>query len=185
MPLLVPGLLITGPRSEERGDEHEYGGGDGQRGLFLAAPYCKPTKGAAQASGGFPGAPGPWHQAPAEGAIPPLHVLPRYRLPALRSLGPRFLLWLRVCTKATRVRVTSRKAPLAGGGTKLGRMSPWAKSSAIPAAALVSVFVPGRLRRSCAFPMKTSTVPASTYRRASSTRLPESCQKDTGVGIWH
>src|SRR5207302_3839077 len=56
-----------------------------------------------------------------------------------------FLLWLRVCTKATRVRVTSRKAHMSGGGTKLGRMSPWANSSAIQAASRLSVFLPGRL----------------------------------------
>jgi hypothetical protein len=51
-------------------DDHEDFVGDGQRGLFLADPYFKPTKGAAQESGCFPGAPGTLHQDPAEVAIP-------------------------------------------------------------------------------------------------------------------
>jgi hypothetical protein len=84
IPLLVPGLLITGPRSEEMVDEHEYFVGDGQRGLFLADPSFKPTKGAAQEGGGFPGAPGTLHQDPAEGAI-------------------------RSCTRRLRIIISSRK----------------------------------------------------------------------------
>jgi hypothetical protein len=46
------------------------------------------------------------------------------------------------------VRVRSRQARIAGGGTKLGLINPCTSSSAIQVASLSSVFVPGRCRTS-------------------------------------
>jgi hypothetical protein len=88
-------------------------------------------------------------------------TLPSLQWVSARSLGTRCFLGLRVCPQATRGRVTSRKAPSSGGGTKLGGMSPWAHSAALQAASRWSVFVPGRRRRSGALPMSTATVPTS------------------------
>ena len=70
IPLIVPRLLITAPRSEKVVDDHEYFVGDGQRRLLLAEPHFKPPKGASQEGGRFPGAPGTLHQDPTQGAIP-------------------------------------------------------------------------------------------------------------------
>jgi hypothetical protein len=68
--LSVPRLLIRGPQREKMGDDHAYGVSDGQRRRLLADTYCATPQGAPQAGGRFPSAPGPWHQDPAEGAIP-------------------------------------------------------------------------------------------------------------------
>ena len=70
VPVIIPRLLITAPRSKEVIDDHKYFVGDSQRRLLLAEPYFETPKGAAQESRRFPGAPGTWHQDPAEIAIP-------------------------------------------------------------------------------------------------------------------
>jgi len=68
--LIVPRLLIRGPQREEMGDDHEHCVGAGQRRFLLTDPYCETPEGAPQAGGRFPSAPGPWHQDPAQGAMP-------------------------------------------------------------------------------------------------------------------
>ena len=78
--------------------------------------------------------------------------------------------WMRwVCcasswTSCLRVRVKSRSACTAGGGTKRLRINPWAKRSAIHAASVTSLFRPGTFRMWAAF--------ASTSSKAS----PRTCQ---------
>jgi hypothetical protein len=70
VPLIVPGLLLTGPQSEERVDDHEYFVGDSQRSLLLTDPHFETPKGASQEGRRFPSAPGTWHQDATEVAIP-------------------------------------------------------------------------------------------------------------------
>src|SRR5215831_13627055 len=70
VPLIVPGLLITGPRSEKMVDDHKNFVGDSQCSLLLADTHFETPKGAAQEGGRFPGAPGTLHQDSAEVTIP-------------------------------------------------------------------------------------------------------------------
>jgi hypothetical protein len=70
VPLIVPRLLITGPRGKEMVDDHENFVGDGQRRLLLAQTHFETSKGASEEGGRFPATPGTWHEDPAQGAIP-------------------------------------------------------------------------------------------------------------------
>src|SRR4030095_8002828 len=70
VPLIVPGLLITGPQSQEMVDDHQDFVGNSQRRLLLPQTHLETPKGAAEEGGRFPGTPGTLPQDPAEGAIP-------------------------------------------------------------------------------------------------------------------
>ena len=70
VPLIVSGLLITRPQSEEMVDDHENFVGDSQRGLLLADTHFETPKGTSEEGGRFPGTPGTLYQDPAEVAIP-------------------------------------------------------------------------------------------------------------------
>ncbi len=89
-------------------------------------------------------------------------TLERLLLVSSQILCIRFVAWLRGRTRATRMRVRSRKAWIAGE-IKLGRINPWAHSSAIHCASALSVFLPGRCRISCGLPTTTSTVSVHTW----------------------
>ena len=62
VPLIVPGLLITGPQSEEMVDDHEDFVGDSQRRFLLVQTHLETSKGTAQEGRRFPGTPGPLHK---------------------------------------------------------------------------------------------------------------------------
>ena len=70
VPLIVPGLLLTRPQSEQMVDDHENFVGDSQRGLLLADTHFETPKGPSEEGGRFPGTPGTLYQDSAEGAIP-------------------------------------------------------------------------------------------------------------------
>ena len=65
-------------------------------------------------------------------------------------------------TNCLRVRVKSRRACTAGGGTKLLRINPWAKRSAIHAASVTSLFRPGTFRMWAALASTSSKASSST-----------------------
>src|SRR5215471_10987806 len=64
-------------------------------------------------------------------------------------------------TSCVRVRVRSRRSLMAGGGTKLPRMSPCASRSASQVASLMSVFRPGMFRTCVALARTSSHRPSS------------------------
>jgi hypothetical protein len=79
------------------------------------------------------------------------------------TLLRRLCTWVRVCTKATRVRGRSRTACTAGGVAQRGAIRPGAKRAASQAASAVSVFFPGRRRTARALATITSRVSTQTW----------------------
>ena len=87
----------------------------------------------------------------------------RVMLVSARIVSTRFWACVQVCTRATRGRVRSRQARISGGGIQRGVLTPGASSAAIPVAARLSVFCPGRCRPSRRLARGPSTVSLRTW----------------------
>jgi len=82
-----------------------------------------------------------------------------------------------VPTSALRWPTRSRRTLTSGGGTKLGRTSPWRTRSAIHSASFTSVLRPGTLRMCEALPTMTVKSPSRPRGRAASRRPCPPCRR--------